>query len=61
MKFIRNVKTRKLGKIGSKKSHSYYVTIPMDYVKAAGWREGQSLTIKKSGRKSRLIIEGLDN
>lgn len=60
MQFSDDGKLRKLGKIGGKKNHSYYITIPMDYVKAAGWREGQKLIIKKSARKPKIVIEDLD-
>ncbi len=47
--------TRKLGKIGTDKNHSYYVTIPINFVRKLGWREGQKLVIKRVGRKIHLI------
>ena len=43
---------RKLTKVGGS---SYYITIPLDYVREFGWREHQKLVVKKRGKK--LIIE----
>ena len=34
---------------------SYYVTIPLDYIRELGWRERQKVVVKKRGKK--LIIE----
>jgi hypothetical protein len=42
---------RKIGKIGSVKNHSYYVTLPVDFVRGLNWREGQRLSIKRVGIK----------
>ncbi len=47
--------TRKLGKIGSKENHSYYVTRPIEYIRKLGWRDNQKLIIKK--RANKLVIE----
>lgn len=57
---IRDIKVRKLGKIGSAKNYSYYVTLPMDFVKELGWKDGQKLAIRKPGKKQRLIVEDVD-
>lgn len=59
-KMMDDGRLRKLGKIGGKNNYSYYITLPMDYVKAAGWREGQKLVIQKSARRPRIIIEDQD-
>lgn len=42
---------RKIGKIGSIKNHSYYVTLPVEFVRGLNWREGQRLSIKRVGAK----------
>lgn len=42
---------RKIGKIGSVKNHSYYVTLPVEFVRGLNWREGQRLSIKRVGSK----------
>lgn len=42
---------RKVGKIGSSQNHSYYVTLPIAYVRSLGWREGQKVVVKKVGSK----------
>jgi hypothetical protein len=42
---------RKIGKIGSVKNHSYYVTLPVEFVRGLNWREGQRLNIKRVGSK----------
>jgi len=34
---------------------SYYVTIPLDYIRELGWRERQKVVVRKRGKK--LIIE----
>lgn len=46
---------RKLGKIGSASNHSYYVTLPIEYVRSMGWRDNQKLVVRKRGTK--LVIE----
>lgn len=46
---------RKLGKIGSATNHSYYVTIPIEFVRNLSWRDNQRLIVKKRG--SKLVIE----
>jgi len=43
---------RKLTRIGA---YSYYVTLPKDALVELGWRRGQKLVVRRSGRK--LIIE----
>lgn len=45
------VYVRKIGKIGSVSNHSYYVTLPVDFVRGLNWREGQKLSIKRVGAK----------
>lgn len=42
---------RKVGKIGSRQNHSYYVTLPIAFVRSLGWREGQKVVVKKVGTK----------
>ncbi|MCF7905922.1 AbrB/MazE/SpoVT family DNA-binding domain-containing protein [Candidatus Gracilibacteria bacterium] len=44
--------TRKITKVGG---HSYYVTIPLDYIRELGWREHQKVQVTKHGKK--IIIE----
>ncbi len=43
---------RKLNKIGG---NSYFVTLPISYIRELKWREKQKVVIKKKGKK--LIIE----
>jgi hypothetical protein len=43
---------RKLTRVGAS---SYYVTIPLDYIRELKWREHQKVVVKKRGKK--LIIE----
>ncbi len=43
---------RKLNKIGG---NSYYITIPISYIRELKWREKQKVVVKKRGNK--LIIE----
>lgn len=43
---------RKLTKTGGS---SYYVTLPLDYIREFGWREGQKVVVKKRG--SKITIE----
>lgn len=50
----RNV--RKLTKVGKT---SLSVTIPVEYLRALGWREKQKVVVKKLGKK--LIIEDWKN
>ena len=50
----RNV--RKLTKVGKT---SLSVTIPVEYLRALGWRERQKVVVKKLGKK--LIIEDWKN
>lgn len=47
--------TRSLGRIGSEKNHSYYVTIPIDFIRGLGWEDGQKLTVKRVGKKIHII------
>lgn len=42
---------RTIGKIGSPKNHSYYVTLPISFVRNLNWSEGKQVTVKKIGRK----------
>ena len=44
---------RKISKVGG--GDSYSVTLPIQYMRELGWREGQKVTVKKRGKK--LIIE----
>jgi len=43
--------TRKLGKIGSPTNHSFYVTLPISFIRGLKWKEAQQLKIKKVGSK----------
>jgi len=43
---------RKISVVGN---GSYYVTIPVGYIRELGWRERQKVTVTKRGKK--LIIE----
>jgi bifunctional DNA-binding transcriptional regulator/antitoxin component of YhaV-PrlF toxin-antitoxin module len=47
--------TRKLGKIGSEQNHSYYVTLPIDFIRKLGWQDGQKLIVKRVGKKVHII------
>ena len=49
----RNV--RKLGTIGNASQPSYYVTLPIDFIRNLGWDSAQEVKIRKHGKK--LIIE----
>ena len=46
---------RKLGTIGNADQPSFYVTLPIDYVRALGWEQGQKLVTRKRGDK--LVLE----
>lgn len=48
---------RKLGKIGPKKSQSYYITIPIELIKKLGWKDNQNLVVRKYRGKNKLVIE----
>jgi len=47
---------RKLTRLGG---HSLGLTIPIEVIRALGWRERQKVTVKKVGK--RLIIEDWKN
>lgn len=49
----RNV--RKLGTIGNASQPSFYVTLPIDFIRNLGWDASQEVKIRKHGKK--LIIE----
>lgn len=49
---------RKLGKTGNSSSPSYYVTLPINIVRALNWRDGQKIVIKKS--RNKVVIEDLE-
>lgn len=46
---------RKLGTIGNAAQPSFYLTLPIEYVRSLGWQSSQQLTVRKHGRK--LIVE----
>ncbi len=46
---------RKIGKTGNVDSPSYFLTIPIEIVRAMDWREGQSVRVKKS--RGKVVIE----
>jgi len=46
---------RKLGTIGNSEQPSYYLTLPIDYIRALGWESGQKLVTRKRGDK--LVLE----
>ncbi len=43
---------RKIQKV----SRSYYVTIPISFIREFGWREGQKLVVEKN-KKGEIIIK----
>ncbi len=47
--------TRIVGKTGNVDSPSYYLTIPIEIVRAMNWREGQHVRVKKS--RGKVVIE----
>lgn len=47
--------TRKLGRIGSEQNHSFYITLPIKYIRALKWGEGQKVIVKKVGQKLHII------
>jgi len=47
--------TRIIGKIGSAKNHSYYVTLPINFVRSLNLSEGKKITVKKVGNKIHII------
>ena len=55
MKSIKEKKIRKLAKVGS--GTSYAITLPMEAVKAFGWRERQKLEIEIDYKTQTLIIK----
>ena len=42
-------------RILQKSKGSYYITLPIEYVRMLGWKDGQKVRVKKDGAK--LIIE----
>lgn len=48
---------RKLGTIGNSAQPSYYITLPIQFVRDVGWGSGESVKVKKHGNK--LILEKL--
>ena len=46
---------RKLGKTGNVDSPSYFITIPIDIVRAMEWGDSQSVRVKKS--RGKVVIE----
>ena len=50
----RKISKENIRKIQKSKG-SYYVTIPIEYIRDFNWRERQKIKFKKSGKK--LIIE----
>lgn len=46
---------RKVGKTGNVDSPSYFVTIPIDIMRAMGWYEGKQLVVRKS--RGKVVIE----
>lgn len=49
---------RKLGTIGNASQPSYYVTLPIEFIRGLGWKSTQRLNIRKHG--SKLVIEDFD-
>ncbi len=48
----RKASVRKITKTGT---YTYYVTIPVEEIKALRWRKGQKVVVKRSGKK--IVIE----
>lgn len=46
---------RKLGRTGSPSNPSYYVTLPIEFVRNLGWRDGQKVSIKLNSDNSLSI------
>lgn len=46
---------RKVGKTGNTDSPSYFITLPIDVVRALGWHEGKQLTVRRS--RNKVVIE----
>ncbi len=46
---------RKIGKTGNVDSPSYFITIPIELVRSFGWREGDTVTVKRS--RGKLVVE----
>lgn len=49
---------RKLGKTGNVDSPSYFLTLPIDVVRALGWHDGKQLTVRRA--RGKVIIESND-
>ena len=47
---------RKLGKTGSSQSPSYFITLPISYVRQLGWRDGQKLVIEYNEDSQSLTL-----
>ena len=50
---------RTLGKTGNVDSPSYFLTIPIDLVRAMKWNEGQRISVKKS--RGKIVLETNDD
>ena len=49
---------RTLGKTGNVDSPSYFLTIPIELVRAMEWSEGQRVHVKKS--RGKIVIETIE-
>ncbi len=47
---------RKLGQTGSSQNPSYFVTLPIGYIRQLGWRDGQRIVIEYNEESQSLTI-----
>lgn len=50
---------RKIGKTGNSDSPSYFITLPIEIVRAMGWSVGHEVIVKKS--RGKVTIESAEN
>lgn len=52
---------RKLGRTGSSSSPSYYVTLPIEFIRRLSWRDGQKVVIQYDEKTNSLSIQDFKN
>ena len=52
---VKNSKYEHIHYLSKAGGHSYYIVLPVDFVRELGWRERQKLVISKN--KKKIVIE----
>ena len=51
---------RKLGRTGSPENPSYYVTLPINFIRNLNWRDGQKVVVSFNEKDQSLNIRDAD-